>query len=64
MYFEKFDVIEDSYYVHQYAQDVLYAQNQGTKLRKILESIGATEYSYTFVIPLYENMPQEACKRP
>lgn len=64
MYFEKFDVIEDSYYVHQYAQDVLYAQNQGTKLRKILESIGATEYSYTFVIPLYENMPQGACKRP
>ena len=34
MYFEKFDVIADSYYSHQYAQDVMYAQNQGEKLRK------------------------------
>ena len=64
MYFEKFDVIADSYYSHQYAQDVMYAQNQGEKLRKILEKIDATEYAYTFVIPLYENMPATACKRP
>ena len=64
MYFEKFDVIADSYYSHQYAQDVMYAQNQGEKLRKILEKIDATEYAYTFVIPLYENMPSTACARP
>lgn len=64
MYFEKFDVIADSYYTHQYAQDVMYAQNQGEKLRNILEGINATEYEYTFVIPLYENMPGTACKRP
>ena len=64
MYFEKFDVIADSYYSHQYAQDVMYAQNQGEKIRKILEKIGATEYAYTFVIPLYENMPATACPRP
>ena len=64
MYFEKFDVIADSYYSHQYAQDVMYAQNQGEKLRRILEKIDATEYAYTFVIPLYENMPTSACPRP
>ena len=64
MYFEKFDVIADSYYSHQYAQDVMYAQNQGEKLRRILEKIDATEYAYTFVIPLYENMPSSACPRP
>ena len=64
MYFEKFDVIADTYYTHQYAQDVMYAQNQGEKLRNILEGINATEYEYTFVIPLYENMPATACKRP
>ena len=64
MYFEKFDVIADTYYTHQYAQDVMYAQNQGEKLRRILEGIDATEYAYTFVIPLYENMPETACKRP
>ena len=64
MYFEKFDVIANSFYSHQYAQDVMYAQNQGERLRKILEGINATEYTYTFVIPLYENMPNTACKRP
>ena len=64
MYFEKFDVIADTYYTHQYAQDVMYAQNQGEKLRRILEGINATEHAYTFVIPLYENMPGSACKRP
>ncbi len=64
MYFEKFNVVKPTYYSHQYAQDVMYAQNQGTKLRGILEGIGATEYAYTFVIPLYENMPTKACARP
>ena len=64
MYFEKFDVIANSFYSHQYAQDVMYAQNQGERLRKILEGIDATEYAYTFVIPLYENMTQKACSRP
>ncbi len=64
MYFEKFDVIADTYYTHQYAQDVMYAQNQGEKLRRILEGINATEHAYTFVIPLYENMPRTACERP
>lgn len=64
MYFEKYDVIADTYYTHQYAQDIFYAQNQGEKLRKILEDIKATEYAYTFVIPLYENMPAKACGRP
>ena len=64
MYFEKFDVIADSYYTHQYAQDVYYAQGQGEKLLSILESIDATELPYTFVIPLYEKMPSKACERP
>ena len=64
MYLEKFDVVADSFYSHQYAQDVLYAQNQGERVRKILESIGATEYAYTFVIPVYENMPTKVSPRP
>jgi len=68
MYFEKFNVVnttkEYSYYTHQYAQDLLYAQNQGTKLKAILSGIDAIEYPYSFVIPLYEGMTEEACERP
>ena len=68
MYFEKFNVVNTtkgySYYTHQYAQDLLYAQNQGTKLRSILLDIDAIDNSYTFVIPVYESMPTVACARP
>ena len=68
MYFEKFNVVNTtkgySYYTHQYAQDLLYAQNQGTKLKAILAGIEAIDYPYTFVIPLYEGMTVEVCQRP
>ena len=68
LYFEKYDVVNtspsSSYYTHQYAQDIMYAQNQGEKLLSILESIDAVDYSYTFIIPLYENMPSSACAVP
>ena len=68
MYFEKFNVVNTtkgySYYTHQYAQDLLYAQNQGTKLRSILLDIDAIDNAYTFVIPVYESMPTAACARP
>ena len=62
LYYEKFDVIGDSLYSHQYAQDVLYAQNQGTRLRKLLGNM--TDASFTFIIPLYTNMPNTICSRP
>lgn len=68
MYFEKFNVVNTtkgySYYTHQYAQDLLYAQNQGTKLKTILKNIDAVDYPYTFIIPLYEEMPEKASARP
>ena len=68
MYLEKFNVVNTtkgySYYTHQYAQDLLYAQSQGTKLQEKLSSIKAIDYPYTFVIPVYESMPEEACQRP
>ena len=68
MYFEKFNVVNTttnrSYYTHQYAQDLLYAQNQGTKLEGMLSGIDAIDNPYTFIIPLYESMQKTACARP
>lgn len=66
MYFEKFNVSSTKYkyYTHQYMQNVLGAQNEGTKLRTGLVDVGALEGEYTFIIPLYENMPDKACKVP
>ena len=67
LYFEKFDVVgtnSNSLYSHQYAQDVMYAQNQGKQLRIALEKINAKDNTYTFVIPLYKNMPSSISARP
>ena len=67
LYFQKFDVVEDEIYGlywHQYMQNLLAAQNEGTTVRKLYESLGAKENNYTFIIPVYENMPENACSRP
>ena len=67
LYFQKFDVVEDDIYGlywHQYMQNLLAAQNEGTTIRKLYESLEATENNYTFIIPVYENMPETASERP
>ena len=67
LYFQKFDVVNDEIYGmywHQYMQNLLAAQNEGTTIRKLYESLEAVENNYTFIIPVYENMPETACERP
>lgn len=66
MYFQKFDVenSDGKLYWHQYMQNVLAAQSEGATLKKTLTVIDALDYSYTFVIPVYENMPKETTLRP
>ena len=67
LYFQKFDVenSDNSLYYHQYMQNILAAQKEGEKLRKTYQNIDKTLNSeYTFIIPLYEDMPDVACARP
>ncbi|MCI8700088.1 MAG: hypothetical protein HFJ47_01940 [Clostridia bacterium] len=65
IYFKKFDVEEtNGLYWHQYQQNILAAQNEGVKIRQALQESGKMEASYTFIIPLYENMPSEICRKP
>ena len=45
-------------------QNILAAQNEGTTLRKTFSSINATNNKYTFIIPVYENMPSNTASRP
>lgn len=60
LYYQKYDVIGDSKYTHQYQQNVLGAQNAGTFLKKYCPENG----KYSFIIPLYKNMPKTKCPRP
>lgn len=66
LYLQKFDVdaTSDGLYWHQYMQNIMAAQSEGTTLRKTYESINAVGDSHTFIIPVYRNMPRVACSRP
>ncbi len=66
MYFQKFNVSSTkySYYTHQYMQNVMGAQSEGTILRRSLEKNNLKNAKYTFIIPLYEGTPRNACRKP
>ena len=66
LYFQKFDVenSDGNLYWHQYMQNILAAQSEGSTLRKTFESVGSADAAYTFIIPLYKNMPSSAAARP
>lgn len=66
LYLQKFDVdnSDGGLYWHQYMQNILAAQNEGTTLRNTYNNINALESSHTFIIPVYKNMPSTSCDRP
>ena len=65
LYYQKFNVVNESnLYGHQYMQNILAAQNEGEKIREEYEEYGILDASYTFLIPLYKNMPSTACPKP
>ena len=66
MYLQKFDVdnTDGNMYWHQYMQNILAAQNEGTNLRKTISSLNAMGNNYSFIIPVYENMPEQVAIRP
>ena len=65
LYYQKFDVTGDSKYDHQFQQNVLGAQTAGTLLRKLyIKFDSGLSGNYSFIIPLYKNMPTSNCPRP
>ena len=60
LYLQKFDVeATNGLYSNQYMQNILAAQNEGTTLRNTYININSMSSSHTFIIPVYENMPNE-----
>ena len=66
LYLQKFDVdnSDGNLYWHQYMQNLLAAQKEGETLRKTFEDMGSIDNAYTFVIPVFKNMPLTASRRP
>ena len=66
IYLQKFDVdnSDNKLYWHQYMTNLFAAQSEGSKLRSTFEQYNSIEKEYTFIIPVYKNMPSSACPRP
>lgn len=63
-YYQKFNVSGRSDLAsHQYQQNILAAQSQGSSLKSYYGT-STTASEYVFIIPLYKNMPKTASSRP
>ena len=66
LYLQKFDV-ESKYnglYWHQYMQTLQAPYDEGHTARSAYNSMGLLSSSFTFKIPVYNNMPSAACAKP
>lgn len=64
LYFQKFNLVGKSGLgTYQYQQNIMAAENQGRSLKGYYNTSTKTNV-HTFVIPVYENMPNNACPRP
>lgn len=65
LYFQKFSVVNEKYlYWNQYMQNLLAPVNEGYTVRSTYVENGVLDSSFTFRIPVYENMPETACASP
>lgn len=66
LYYQRFNVVyQASLFSHQYQQDIMGAQTSATLLKSYYDLSGTIgNVSHEFIIPLYENMPKNACSRP
>lgn len=65
-YYQKYNVVntQSGLYNHQYAQNILAAENEGRKFRTYYNVNGSIFGAHTFIIPVYSGMPASACSRP
>ena len=66
LYLQKYDVdnSDGKLYYHQYMGNISAAVSESTSVKKSYSSLGMLNNSFTFVIPVFENMPTEKCGSP
>lgn len=67
IYYKRFNVGPNrtkTIYLHQYMTNIAGAQAEGWKLGMALEENGVANKEYTFHIPVFANMPENACPDP
>ena len=67
LYLQKYNVNPHGYYAlytHQYMQNISAPTSEAKSIKKLYESAGALDNTFVFKIPVYLNMPEEACGAP
>ena len=66
LYLQKFDVDDSdgTLYYFQYMQNVSASKSEGVEVKESYEELGILDSKIDFIIPVYENMPEEPCKEP
>ena len=61
LYLQKFDIVnqDGELYTHQYMQNLLAPESEVSNMLKIYEASNTVDSNLNFIIPLYENMPEE-----
>ncbi len=57
LYFQKYNVISNPLYEHQYMQNIRAANDEGNRIYKSYKNQGLLSCQFEFLIPIYENMP-------
>ena len=65
LYLQKFDIIKkDKLYTNQYMQNLIAPGSEAVMLTNQYEESDTLDSEFNFIIPLYENMPEEICEEP
>lgn len=61
LYLQKFDIVnsDGNLYVNQYMQNLLAPESEANNMKTIYEASDTVDSNLNFIIPLYENMPEE-----
>ena len=61
LYFQKFDIKIDGtdLYTHQYAQNIMMAYSESRRYYNSYNNIGMIDQGFEFIIPVYDNMPED-----
>ncbi|MBR2751759.1 MAG: hypothetical protein IKD90_11590 [Clostridiales bacterium] len=61
LYFQKFDIIQntDGLYEHQYAQNISMASSEGVRYYTAYASQDMLDEAFVFIVPIYDEMPND-----
>ncbi|WP_432663964.1 contractile injection system protein, VgrG/Pvc8 family [Wukongibacter baidiensis] len=64
VYTQKFDIVGEKYFNHQYMQNIAVASLEGPKLYKVYKETGALDANLVFKIPVYSDLPEVRTSLP